>query len=134
MGMGCVIAAPEQRVFPVQTSENMNKLGRRQEHELKNLETGCVFQDYSFIALRRKGVWPLQKWFLKEYQIGNQSQGKSLHKGEKLCDLKSKPGTASQMRIVRVSEEPESKESESKLVAVICNLDGVELVPFVPIK
>jgi len=119
--MECVISTPEQRVFLVQAPESIDGKSRSRDHELNGLETGCVFQDYSFIALRRKGFWPRQKWFLKEYQIGNWLRG-----GEKLCDLESKPGTASQMRIIRQSEEP-----ESKLVAVVCNLDGVEMVTFV---
>jgi len=119
-GMECVISTPEQRVFLVQAPESIDGKSRSRDHELNGLETGCVFQDYSFIALRRKGFWPRQKWFLKEYQIGNWLRG------EQLCDLESKPGTASQMRIIRLSEEP-----ESKLVAVVCNLDGVEMVTFV---
>ncbi|KAN0076451.1 hypothetical protein V8E54_006593 [Elaphomyces granulatus] len=128
-GMGCVVAASEQRVFPVRTPKKIDDetpLLRRQDIELKNLETGCVFQDCSFIALRRKRFWPRQKWFLREYQIEHRDTTDFLHKGPELCDLISKPGTSSQLRIIRVSQNP-----ESKLVAVICNLDSIELVDFV---
>jgi hypothetical protein len=131
--MGCVVAAPEQRVFPVQTHvqtqkkiDDKTRLLRRRDFEIKNIETGCVFQDYSFIALRKKG-WPRQKWFLREYQIEHQDTTDVLHKGPELCDLISKPEASSQLRILRVSENP-----ESKVVAIICNLDSIELVPFVP--
>ncbi|OXV09899.1 hypothetical protein Egran_02334 [Elaphomyces granulatus] len=128
-GMGCVVVAPEQRVFPVRTPKKINDetpLPRCQDIELKNLETGCVFQDYSFIALRRKGFWT-QKWFLREYQIEHRDTTDFLQKGPELCDLISKPEASSQLRTLRVSEDP-----ESKVVAIICNLDGIELVPFVP--
>ncbi|OXV11395.1 hypothetical protein Egran_00846, partial [Elaphomyces granulatus] len=121
-GMGCVVAGPNQRVFLVGTPKKIDV--RRRDVELKNLETGCVFEDYSFVALRRKGLWPRQKWFLREYQIEHQDTTDLLHKGPELCDLVSKPGTSSQLRIIRVPE--------SKVIAVICNLDGIELVNFVP--
>src|SRR6202030_3983311 len=74
-------------------------------------------------ALRKKGL--RQKWFLREYQIEHQDTD-SLRKGPELCDLVSKPGTSSQLKIIQVSEKP-----ESNLVVVICNLDNIELVKFV---
>ena len=128
--MGCVVAAPEQQVFPVQTQKKIDdktRLLRRRDFEIKNIETGCVFQDHSFIALRKKGFWPRQKWFLREYQIEHQDTTDLLHKGPELYDLISKPEASSQLRILRVSEN-----LESKVVAIICNLDSIELVSFVP--
>ncbi|KAN0072229.1 hypothetical protein V8E54_009958 [Elaphomyces granulatus] len=122
--MGCIIDTSEKWVFPVQTPWNTNgETPPIRNLELKNLETGCVFQDCSFIAMRKRGL--RQKWFLREYQIEHQDTG-SLRKGSELCDLDSKPGTSSQLKIIRVSEKP-----ESNLVAVICNLDNIELVKFV---
>lgn len=110
----------------IDNNDDTQLLLNRHDIRLKDVQTGCVFQDHSFVALERKTVLSIRglkdSFCLKEYEIEYQAHHFLQRQGPELCKLTSRAESASQLRVL---------ECGADLVAVVCYQDGeIEFVRF----